>query len=98
MSNRKKKDEAIGSAAIDGNTMLPAVAWVEIGADDFSAISACKRYYFRCEDMGSYWWWCVDFMGKEIGASYFSDKPAKTRAQAMALAEQCYLAHLNNGG
>lgn len=25
MTNRKKKDEVIGSAAIDGNTMLPAV-------------------------------------------------------------------------
>lgn len=68
VSSAETKDDS--STIVDGtsdvcqhntNAMLPAVAWQEIGADDFAATSICKRYYFRAEQMDKkQWWWSVD--------------------------------------
>lgn len=79
------------------NAMLPAVAWQEIGADDFAATSICKRYYFRAEQMDKkQWWWSVDCLSELIGDSWQSDIVAETKQQAFGLAERCYHAHLQS--
>lgn len=94
--NTDLKSNVTADAGIEQSPMLPAVVWVEIGADDFSAMSECKRYNLRIEDMGFFWWWSVDILGTEIGGSAFTDEISRSKKQAMALAEKCYYAHLYN--
>jgi hypothetical protein len=71
------------------------INWQEIGADDFSAMSPCKKYFLRAEYMGNYWWWCVYYKGETISNSMFSGEPATTKKQALKAAEKCYKKHVN---
>ena len=84
-------------AQMPQNPLLPAVAWQEIGADDFAATSVCKRYYFRAEQMDKkLWWWSVDYLSELIEDSWQSDVVAKTKQDAFSLAEKCYHTHLRS--
>ena len=107
MQNKELQDETKANseqmpivappAQMPQNPLLPAVAWQEIGADDFAATSGCKRYYFRAEQMDKkLWWWSVDCLSELIGDSWQSDVVAKTKKDAFSLAEKCYHTHLRS--
>ena len=69
------------------------ISWQEIGADDYTAISQCKKYFFRAEDMGDYWWWSAEYLSETIGGSAFSYEVARTKEDAFRLAEKSYREH-----
>ena len=71
------------------------VSWQEIGADDFTAISECKKYFFRAEQMNeNMWWWSVEHLSETIGGSAFSSEVVGTKEDAFRLAEKSYREHL----
>lgn len=85
------------SAAIEQNGLLPAVAWVEIGYEDWSAVSQCKKYFLRVESINTNeWWWNVSYLSEDIGGIWFEDDIPATLEDAKSRAEKCYYAHLQS--
>ena len=81
--------------------MLPAVAWQEIGEDDYMAVSKCGEYLLRAESINdNQWWWEVSkrtdkaddkwLQSWEIGGFWWHEETPTTKEEALRLAEKCY--------